>query len=197
MSGTCSVAKCSSPATTRGWCMRHYTRWLRHGDPEGIRNNTGRALAHRLWSKVVRGEGDGCWLWKGAVDDNGYGVLSVGAGELDRAHRVAWRLTNGEIPDGEFVCHDCPGGDNPGCCRPSHLYLGTQFDNMQDAAAKGRIRLPGLHGERHPQARLTEASVADIRARYTGKRREQSKLAREFGVTQATIHRVVKNKGWL
>lgn len=77
-----------------------------------------------------------CWLWTGSVDKDGYGRVRFG-GRRELAHRVAWTLEHGPIPDGMEVRHlVC---DNPPCCRPEHLALGTHSDNMRDAAAKGRL----------------------------------------------------------
>lgn len=93
-------------------------------------------IAPRFWSKVQQGEG--CWLWTSNVLKNGYGQFWMGAGLVpEYAHRVAWQLTSGPIPDGLFVLHHC---DTPTCVRPDHLFLGTHTDNMRDASRKGRLR---------------------------------------------------------
>jgi hypothetical protein len=88
----------------------------------------------RFWAKVEKHSG-GCWLWLGARDSHGYGrVRHFGATRL--AHRVAWELTRGTPPVGMSLCHAC---DTPPCVNPEHLFLGTQADNIWDAAAKGRL----------------------------------------------------------
>lgn len=81
--------------------------------------------------------GPGCWLWKGARQPNGYGRFSAysKARKTQMAHRWAWILANGPIPDGMRVLHRC---DNPPCVNPAHLFLGTDSDNMRDCVAKGR-----------------------------------------------------------
>lgn len=94
-----------------------------------------RPLAERLWEQVDK-SGD-CWVWMGNRGRWGYGRLCSEPGKRVLAHRVSWELLHGPIPEGMYVCHTC---DNTPCVRPSHLFLGTQHDNMRDAARKGRIR---------------------------------------------------------
>jgi hypothetical protein len=76
----------------------------------------------------------GCWVWSGATNRKGYGVY-IFRGKYVGAHRVAWTLFRGPIPDGLFVLHRC---DNPPCLNPDHLFLGTHNDNMIDMVLKGR-----------------------------------------------------------
>lgn len=94
----------------------------------------------RFWSFVDRsGDPDACWLWTGYLTTSGYGEISV-ANRRRWSHRIAWELLRGPIPPGIEVCHNCPDGDNPACCNPAHLFLGTHADNMRDMWAKGRGR---------------------------------------------------------
>jgi len=125
------------------------------------------SLADRLWERVDKngpipphrpGLGP-CWPWTGSVDAKGYGTIRVGE-KIQKAHRVAYVLANGSIPDDKpMVCHRC---DNPPCCRPEHLFAGTAVDNGKDMAAKGRSAAqthPGMtagdkNGSRlHPECR--------------------------------------------
>lgn len=95
-------------------------------------------IPDRFWPKVdVAGR---CWEWRGTRNNNGYGLFQIGLGGSKRcvaAHRMAWILTNGPIPDGLHVLHHC---DNPPCCNPWHLFLGDHAANMADKKAKGRGR---------------------------------------------------------
>lgn len=94
-------------------------------------------IEERFWAKVNKTET--CWLWTGAKQRLGYGHISIGNDRFTSAHRLAYELANGPIPDGLFACHRC---DNPACVRPDHLFLGTQQDNLRDAWRKGRGVIP-------------------------------------------------------
>jgi hypothetical protein len=150
----------------------------------------GQDLAIRFWAKVDK-SGD-CWLWTGATNNRGYGMLDVVVDGRSRrllAHRVAWELENGPIPSGRHVCHDCPTGDNPLCVR--HLWLGDRASNMRDMAEKDRVS----HGRRNPRAVLTPEAVRDMRQRHASGV-TQRQLAREFGVTPSAVSRAVGGQNW-
>jgi HNH endonuclease len=91
----------------------------------------------------------------GAKDQDGYGAFDKG-----RAHRFSWTLHRGPVPDGLCVLHNCPGGDNPTCVNPEHLWLGSNRDNIEDRERKGR----GAKGSRIAQSVLTEEVVLRARA---------------------------------
>lgn len=166
------------------------------------------ARLEQFWSLVdASGGDDSCWLWQGGVNDSGYGLFSVG-NRSQRSHRISFQLATGVKPGGLFVCHSC---DTPACVNPRHLWLGTQRDNMVDAAKKRRFQYGDDHwtrksgaafpgppqpGESHPMARLTEDQVLEIRYRYATGEVSQYQLADEYSSSQAQIGRIVRGESW-
>ncbi len=136
----------------------------------------------------VRGPTD-CWHWKGFIRPREYGQFRSASGIPELASRAAWRLMKGPIPKGMLVLHKC---DNPKCVNPSHLFLGTQQDNMTDMWEKGRAR-PGVsRGSKHGCAKLNEAIVAEIRASSE----RATDMALRYGVSITTICDIRKRKIW-
>lgn len=151
----------------------------------------------RFWA-LSRSTNNGCREWLGKKDSRGYGRWQRTTNLCATywlAHRYAWFLTNGPIPDGMFVCHRC---DNPRCVNPDHLFLGTHADNMADMVRKGRQnkRNSKYQGFNHPRCTITPALVAEVlnsRARET-----QRQLASRLGVSQKTVWRIVQGKSeWM
>ena len=138
----------------------------------------------RFWAHVDKT--GCCWLWTGCLTERGYGRCTFGKG-TQKAHRVAYELTVGLIPEGLLVCHDCPGGDNPRCVNPSHLFLGTKADNTRD------MRLKGRGGNK--TARLTPMDVHDIRYGWL-KDIAPRAAARLIGCDECTVHDVRKRRTW-
>jgi len=132
-----------------------------------------------------------CEEWTGHRGTHGYGVLMHQSRQV-LAHRHAWEQANGPIPPGLYVCHHC---DNRLCVRPSHLFVGTQTENMQDAKRKGRIRWPGVRGSQVGTSKLTEAQVAEIKALIRQGHRLQS-IADQYHVHVKTISLINRRKSW-
>ena len=129
-------------------------------------------------------KGPGCWLWSGTAASGLYGHY-LGK----QAHRIAWELTYGPIPNGKKICHHC---DNPPCVRPTHLFCGTQKQNSHDAVRKGRLP----RGQQNGNSKLTEQQVLEIRQRYAAGEETQYEIADEFGITQANVWLTVQRKQW-
>lgn len=165
--------------------------------------HSGQAVATRnrrndfIRSLRSMGPGETCILWPWSQRNGRYVRMSSESGIM-YAHRWVWEQINGPVPDGREVCHNCPGGDNPSCVRPSHLWLGTHAENIRDAYAKGRMHgNTSAHpsGEGHWAARLTTEDVLAIRRRVKAGE-VQLQLAREFGLTAAAINNIVKRRAW-
>lgn len=159
-------------------------------------------LAERFWPKVDRNgpvpihapELGPCWLWTGYRLPWGYGQIGEGpaGGRHLYAHRVAWELTYGPIPDGVLALHRC---DNPPCVNPNHLFLGTNRDNTADMDNKAR------RGDHHPvgslngRAVLTPETAREVR-RLHAMGASYGRLAVSFGVGKSTISRVIHGESW-
>lgn len=156
-------------------------------------------IAERLARHTDRSAGsEGCWIWFGSKNSSGYGKLGgVVLGSTAMAHRVAWWLEHGPIPEGMCVCHRC---DVVACVNPAHLFLGTRRENMQDMVAKGRNRArtkPELvqRGSENGASKLTEQAVREIRA-LASEGASRSKLAAQFGVNYNTVRDVLRGVTW-
>ncbi len=150
---------------------------------------TARATPASFWARVLKRDGD-CWLWIGRLGVGGYGRVDW-RGSRIVAHRVAWELRFGPIPAGMKVLHVC---DHPACVNPSHLFLGTQADNVADMKAKGRGN--PRHGELNSRPKLTWKAVEEIRSRYVPRRVPISLLAREYGVSTSAVFDVLSGRTW-
>lgn len=174
----------------------------------------------RFWKKVDRSGGpDACWTWTAYRDCRGYGQVGY-AGRVSGAHRVAWAMTHGDMPVGLCVCHRC---DNPPCCNPAHLFVGTHADNNADMISKGRHVAPRgddngsrLHPERlrrgdnHPArvrpeclargeasgtAKLREPLVLEIRERAENGESHRA-IARSMDISRCTVRQIVRRQTW-
>lgn len=142
---------------------------------------------NRFWSKVDMSRD--CWEWTGGKYKDGYGRFFIN-GVGTRSHRVVWVITNDSIPDGLCVLHKC---DNVGCVNPSHLFVGSQLDNMRDMIAKKRNRgctLPHMN----TRSKLAGDQVDEIRK--IGRTKTLKELSSIYGVSDTQISRILRHKCW-
>lgn len=130
-----------------------------------------------------------CWEWKGVRNPKGYGIARA-AGGARLAHRVAYQIESGPIPEGLHCLHKC---DNSGCVNPAHLWLGTNAQNHADKERKGRGHQ--AFGEAAGKAKLTERNVMEMRVRFSLGETCNS-LAKKFGVLWGTANRAITGSTW-
>jgi len=137
-----------------------------------------------------RREGD-CIVWTGAVNVTGYGRVRRD-GRAWLAHRLAYKLAHGHLPTDLCVLHRC---DNPPCCNPEHLFLGTRTDNSADMMEKGRHRNGHMPGGKNPNAKLSEDDVVEVRRLLTLGHTHRA-IGNRFGVDRSTITAINRGKHW-
>ena len=170
------------------------------------RVHVSRQPAERFWEKVNRSAGEGaCWPWMASIyKRTGYGRFALTHKRMTGAHRASWMFTHGSIPDGLCVLHTC---DNRRCVNPSHLWLGTNDENMADMVAKKRSptglrngkytkpwRTP--RGESNGRSKLTSFIIEEIRASLDAGTSTQRQLATRFGVAQSMIWAIWHRRAW-
>ena len=143
-------------------------------------------VMERFWAKVDRREPGECWEWQASCDDSGYGTFRH-QGKMKKAHRLAWVFCGrGPIPDGLVVMHSC---DNPPCCNPAHLSLGTVADNNRDRHDKGRSKNL-FTADAHPRRRLSDLDRdTAIRMRAAGA--TQQAIADTIGCSRGYVATLV------
>ena len=154
----------------------------------------------RFWHKVdVDLNNNACWKWNAYTDKYGYGRFSLGR-ITAQAHRVAYIINRGDIPDGMQILHKC---DNPPCVNPNHLFSGTNLDNVNDKVRKGRQykagRLKGHDtslGHKNGMSKLTDEDVIKIKFHLKEDILNQRQLSEIFNVSEAQISRIKSGKRW-
>ena len=178
----CSILGCMAGVFAADLCSRHYNRLRATGTTDdGPRAKL--PLEVRFWAKVKRGKPAECWPWIGKSLSNGYGIIGLGTRAQGKmvSNRVAWILTNGEIPSGLVIRHLC---HNRLCCNPAHLMPGTLADNVADMWK----RKNGPKGN----ARLSKTQVRAIRQDP----RSSRQLAPLYGVSDAHIRSIRQGRCW-
>ena len=141
----------------------------------------------RIEAKVLRIPEAGCWVWMGSTQVRGYGEI-ISNNRKHLAHRASYEAFVGKIPKGMYVCHAC---DNVACVNPNHLFLGTQNQNQQDMASKGR----STRGVKNPMAKLDEYGVKQIKEGIKAGQSDSS-LAKSWMVCRQTINNIRNKKVW-
>lgn len=154
------------------------------GNKRGVRKNyknlvVSEEIKKKFWSKADKTEK--CWIWKGSIGSRKYGLFLIKR-EHFRAHILSYLFTKGD-PSGLNVLHKC---DNPNCVNPSHLFLGTQLDNMRDMIKKGRKRC---------RKKLTEEMVRMIKTELLHKSKN-SQISKKYSISNTTIENIKRNKIW-
>ena len=157
--------------------------------PKGIyKKLQNRTLAQRFWSKVNIADLFDCWEWKASKNKLKYGTFGFD-NKIILAHRFVWILIYGNIPKNFCILHKC---DNPSCCNPSHLFLGTNKDNVIDKVNKDRQHHP--KGTKNGQSRLTENQVIEIIK--LSKTRTSKEIINMMNVSKSSVYSIVENRSW-
>ena len=141
---------------------------------------------NRFWSKVsYPGNDQDCWEWIAYRDKDGYGIF-----DNKRSHRLSWEFYNGDIPNNLHVCHEC---DNPPCCNPDHLFLGTALENNQDRTNKGRQ----CKGSNSHFAKTTEITIKQILVDIgNNKYQNLEQIKKDYNVNSKILRGIFRRELW-
>lgn len=154
-----------------------------------VTQNYRQLLRERVLARVTGSPGT-CWPWPGQRNRQGYGLAwdKEAKGKKHLAHRLAFEATHGQLAEGSCVLHLC---NNPCCCNPEHLIVGTRTDNARQRDAQLRMQ----HGERHYGARLTDAQVVEMRKRNDAGE-SIADIARAYGIAYKNAWKIINKKTW-
>ena len=169
--------------------------------PIGVYEHARTPLEERLWSSIDKGETDSCWIWRGQINDAGYGCIFVEKGKSPaRVHRVVYELLVGPIPVGLHLIHQCddryPTNDISyrRCCNPEHLKPGTNTENIERRVALGR----SMRGGSHVRARLSDDQVRAVLQKFSRPQPwgEKTRTAKQLGVSPQSLNEIFKGRNW-
>lgn len=184
----CAIPACQNAAAKRGWCIKHYTRWVRHGDPQAGGYSRGNAQA--FLKMAVHYEGDDCLVWPHYRDANGYARVNF-EGRDQLASRIVCRLKWGEPHDGQNeAAHTC-GKGHEGCINPIHLRWASYSENNLEKQDHGTM----MRGEEHCCSKLLERDIPTIRDRLKCGV-SFAIIAADYGVSRSSIANIKYGKAW-
>lgn len=134
----------------------------------------------RYWIFLPTRQDNSCWQWQGATAGLGYGQLRIENCNVS-AHRIAWYLEHGDIPDNTLILHHC---DNTSCCNPAHLYAGTHSDNLHDAWERGRRTRTLQTKNKHLYPRIREEAAQGIKP---------TTLAIKYNLSCRQVNRIIQS----
>ncbi len=186
----CMISGCNEPVLARGWCEIHYSRWLRHGNPETLKiKSSRRGAAQAFLLECAASTSDECIDWPFAKGESGYGKVRF-RGKYTQASRAVCTIAHGEPPEPRYeAAHSCGRGAN-GCVNGKHLSWKTPKDNQGDRIVHGTH----LVGGTHPQAILTERDIPKIRSLLAEKNLTQTEIGKIFGVSKAAINNIAQGR---
>ncbi len=146
---------------------------------------------HRFWDKVdLRANIELCWVWMGSKTSQGYGHFKFN-GKTEKAQRVSYHISSKTKLGNLQVLHKC---DNPSCCNPNHLFLGTNADNVKDKMKKGRHRY--AIGSNSYLSKIKEADVLEIRRLYKEEHKGSTEISKLYSIKVAAVSHIIHNRTW-
>jgi hypothetical protein len=144
-----------------------------------------------VWKKINKKSSSECWEWMGCKSGDGYGAIQINKRTYS-VHRLVYELTYDKIPTGLCVCHTC---DNPLCCNPKHLWVGTTQENLKDRDLKNRQSYS--YGELCGTHKLITQEVLEIRRLFETNQYTQKELGSKYNVSQSLISGIILKKKWV
>ena len=185
----CTVDGCKNITKSSQLCAKHYYRFTKHGSPLKFASSQGQGetLEQRFWSRVQIKGVEECWPWLGKKNRNDYGFCNIEG--LRHSHRVAAYFHFGAYPKSKHIMHKC---DNPICCNPNHLQIGTRELNLQDKIEKQRQAKGSTHGK----AKLDEKLVVNLREKYNSGYTIRELLPSARGVSYRVLWCALVGRTW-